>query len=165
MCSFRPKNWGVRKRNSTALLSEFSAGGSTALYDGVKTGGQQLREYLSDNRINRVMLLSDGIANVGPSSNREIANLGQKLAREEISVTTIGLGDDYNENLMTALAEASDANYYYVADVEELPKVFKTELGELKSLVARNIVIEVKCVKGVKPIRFLGTSRKTEIAD
>jgi Ca-activated chloride channel family protein len=73
-----------------------------------------------------------------------------------MSVTTIGLGNDYNETLMTALAEASDANYYYVADVEKLPEVFREELGELKSIVARDIEIRIRCPKGVRPIRFLG---------
>lgn len=151
---------GEGKREIQKLISRIQTGGSTALYDGVKSGGRELREYLSDERINRVMLLSDGIANVGPSSNREIATLGQKLASDDISVTTVGLGDDYNENLMTALAEASDANYYYVADVEELPEVFRAELGELKSLVARDITIRIECPEGVRPIRFLGRPEK-----
>lgn len=153
---------GDRRRNIQRTISRIQTGGSTALHDGVRTGGEQLREFLSSRRINRVMLLSDGIANVGPSSNREIARLGQRLAGDEISVTTIGLGDDYNENLMTALAEASDANYYYVADVEELPEVFRDELGELKSLVARDIVIRIEFPDGVRPLRILGRPGELE---
>ncbi len=153
---------GEKKRDIQRKIDRIQAGGSTALYDGVRTGGNQLREFLEKNRINRVLLLSDGIANVGPSSNREIANLGQKLAREDISVTTIGLGDDYNEDLMTALAEASDANYYYVADVEELPRVFQDELGELKSVVARDIEIRIECPVGIKPVRILGRPEPIE---
>ncbi len=153
---------GDRRKDILRKIDAIRAGGSTALYHGVERGGDQLREFLKENRLNRVMLLSDGIANVGPSSNREIAHLGQQLAREEISVTTIGLGDNYNENLMTALAEASDANYYYVADVEQLPGVFEEELGELKSVIATNIEIEIMCLKGVRPIRFLGRPDKLD---
>lgn len=138
------------------LIRGVDAGGSTALHGGVQRGGEQLREFFDKERINRVILLSDGIANVGPSSNREIASLGTKLARRGMSVTTIGLGADYNETLLTALAEASDANYYYVADVEALPEVFREELGELKRVVAREIEIEIRCADGVRPIRFLG---------
>ncbi len=145
-----------RAREINRIIGRIETGGSTALYAGVEQGGGQLREYLSRERINRVMLLSDGIANVGPSSNAEIAKLGSRLAREGGSVTTIGLGNDYNETLMTALAEASDANYYYVADVESLPEVFEAELGELQSIVARDITIEIRCPKGVRPVRFLG---------
>jgi len=149
-----------RKRSIQRKIDRLQTGGSTALYGGVETGGAELKEFLDRNRINRVILLSDGIANVGPSSNREIAGLGQRLARTGISVTTVGLGHDYNEDLMTALAEASDANYYYVADVEELPRVFRKELGELKSIVARDVIIRIECPKGVRPIRILGRSGK-----
>ena len=147
---------GKRHAEIKRLIRRIETGGSTALYGGVEKGGEELSEFLSKERINRVILLSDGIANVGPGSNREIAQLGSRLAREGMSVTTIGLGGDYNETLMTALAEASDANYYYVADVETLPEVFRNELGELKSLVARDFVIEIHCPKGVRPVRFLG---------
>lgn len=147
---------GNRSAKIQKMIRGIQTGGSTALYGGVEAGGRELEEFLSKERINRVMLLSDGIANVGPSSNREIANLGNRLSRKGMSVTTIGLGDDYNETLMTALAEASDANYYYVADVEELPKVFKKELGELKSIVAKEIEIRIRCPKGVRPLRILG---------
>ena len=138
------------------VIRNIQAGGSTALYAGVETGGRQLQEFLQHNRINRVLLLSDGIANVGPLSNREIAGLGHKLAERGISVSTVGLGDDYNEDLMTALAEASDANYYYVADVEESPKVFERELDELQSIVARRLILEIEFPEGVKPRHFLG---------
>ncbi|HQZ29652.1 MAG TPA: VWA domain-containing protein [Verrucomicrobiales bacterium] len=147
---------GDQHREIKRLIQRIETGGSTALYGGVEEGSVQLREYLGKERINRVMLLSDGIANVGPSDNREIVALGTAIARQGMSVTTIGLGNDYNESLMTSLAEASDANYYYVADIEKLPEVFEKELGELKSVVARDLVIEIRCPEGVRPLRFLG---------
>src|SRR5690606_383898 len=153
---FPASRLGDRRREVRRLIERIETGGSTALYGGVEEGSRQLREFLGRERINRVLLLSDGIANVGPSDNRSIADLGRRIAREGMSVTTIGLGSDYNETLMTALAEASDANYYHIADVETLPEVFEKELGELQSIVAREIVIEIRCPEGVKPIRFLG---------
>jgi Ca-activated chloride channel family protein len=111
-------------------IEGIEAGGSTALYAGVKTGARQIQEYFSSKRINRVILLSDGLANVGPSSTRDLRRLGSDLAEKGISVTTIGVGDDYNEDLMAGLAEASDANYYYVQDTEKLPEIFAKELGD-----------------------------------
>ncbi|MEX2580127.1 MAG: VWA domain-containing protein [Verrucomicrobiales bacterium] len=147
---------GNRGREIKNRIRRIESGGSTALHGGVEQGGRQLEEFLSRERINRVILLSDGLANVGPSSNREIAGLGRRLAEKGGSVTTIGLGDDYNETLMTTLAEAGDANYYYVADVESLPEVFERELGELKTIVARRLEIEIHCPRGVRPLRFLG---------
>jgi len=143
-------------------IESIEAGGSTALYAGVKTGARQLQEYFSSKRINRVILLSDGLANVGPSSTRDLRRLGSDLAEKGISVTTIGVGDDYNEDLMAGLAEANDANYYYDQDTEKLPDIFAKELGELLTVAAREIRIEITCPDGVRPLGFIGRSEKFE---
>lgn len=143
-------------------IESIEAQGSTALYAGVKMGAEQVEEYLSSKRINRIILLSDGIANVGPSSPRDIRRLGSQLVGRGISVTTIGVGDDYNEDVMAGLAEASDANYYYVKDTEKLPEIFNKELGEMLNVAARNVRIEIICPDGVKPLGFIGRSEKFE---
>ena len=136
--------------------------GSTALYAGVQLGADQVQKHLSRERINRVILLSDGLANVGPSSPRELRRLGGALSERGIAVTTIGVGDDYNEDLMAGLAEASDANYYYVKDTEKLPEIFAKELGELLTIAAREVRIEISCPDGVKPIGFIGRPERFE---
>ena len=143
-------------------IENIQAGGSTALYAGVKMGADQIQEYFSNKRINRVILLSDGLANVGPSTPRELRRFGGDLAERGISVTTIGVGDDYNEDLMAGLAEASDANYYYVKDTEKLPEIFAKELGEMLAVAARDVRIEIICPDGVKPLGFIGRAEKFE---
>ncbi len=143
-------------------IESIRADGSTALYSGVKLGADQIEEYLSSKRINRVILLSDGLANIGPSSPRDLRRLGGQLSERGISVTTIGVGDDYNEDLMAALAEASDANYYYVKDTEKLPEIFAKELGEMLAVAARDVRIEIICPEGVRPLGFIGRAEKFE---
>jgi Ca-activated chloride channel family protein len=137
-------------------ISHIRPGGSTALYAGVDLGATQIQRHLSSRRINRVILLSDGLANVGPSSTQDLRQLGHALSERGISVTTIGVGDDYNEDLMAGLAEARDANYYYVTDTERLPEIFAKELGGLVTVAAREVKIEIICPKGVKPIGLIG---------
>ena len=137
------------------------AGGNTALFAGVSKGASQVRKYLDEQRVNRVILLSDGQANVGPSSVSELGDLGRSLAREGISVTTIGLGTGYNEDLMTALAGYSDGNHAFVRNASELEKIFQYEFGDVLSVVAQDVEITIYCNDGVRPIRLLG--REAEI--
>jgi len=143
-------------------IDSIRADGSTALFAGVRLGADQLQEYFSSKRINRVILLSDGLANVGPSSTRDLRRLGSQLAEGGIAVTTIGVGDDYNEDLMAGLAEASDANYYYVQDTEKLPGIFAKELGEMLAVAARDVRIEITCPAGVTPLGLVGRAERFE---
>jgi len=139
-----------------ARIHRIQPGGSTALHAGVVLGAKQVRRLFERERVNRVILLSDGIANVGPSSTSDLARLGRELRGDGITVSTIGLGDDYNEDLMTALAEASNANYYYVKDAEKLPGIFSQELGAARSLLARNILIRIQAPDGVRLKEIIG---------
>jgi Ca-activated chloride channel homolog len=140
----------------TRAIDRLTADGTTALYDGVKEGGRQVEELVSDDNVNRVILLSDGLANVGPSSPYELAELGRKLASKGISVSTIGLGLDYNEDLMQRLAAASDGNHVFVERPSDLAEIFDREFGDALSVSARDITITIECKLGFKPIRILG---------
>jgi Ca-activated chloride channel family protein len=112
---------------------------------------------MEDRRfVNRVILLSDGLANVGPSSPEELGRLGASLMKEGISVTTIGLGLGFNEDLMTRLAQRSDGNTYFVEDSRDLPRIFASELGDVLNVVARHVVIEIEFPAGVRPLNFVG---------
>lgn len=143
-------------------IRHIRAGGNTALFAGVSKGAQELRKFLDRTRVNRVILLSDGLANVGPASPSELGRLGQSLAREGISVTTIGLGLGYNEDLMTQLAGMSDGNHAFVENAADLARIFHYEFGDVLSVVAQDLIIEIRCLNGVRPLRLLG--REGEIS-
>ena len=96
-----------------SAIRELEAGGRTALHAGVSQGLSELREFIDPYKVNRVILLSDGLANIGPASPRELAELGRGAAQDGVSITTIGLGLGYNEDLMTQLALASDGNHAF----------------------------------------------------
>ena len=132
------------------------AGGNTALFSAVNQGAAEVRRNLSQPYVHRVILLSDGLANVGPSSPSDLARLGTALVKEGISVTTIGIGTDFNEDLMTQLAERSDGNHYFVESSRDLPRIFAAELGDVLSVAARDIQIEISCPEGVRPLRVIG---------
>ena len=137
-------------------IQRIQASGKTALFGGVSKGAGELEKFLDENRVNTLLLLSDGLANVGPSSPGELRQLGVSLARQGISVTTIGLGLNYNEDLMTGLAMASDGNHFFVEDARDLESVFAAEFGDAVSVVAQGVRIRVRCADNVRPIRVLG---------
>ena len=140
---------------SNAIRS-IRAGGRTALFAGVSKGARELKKFLNRNRVNTLLLLSDGLANVGPSSPGELAQLGTSLARQGVTVTTIGLGLQYNEDLMTRLAMASDGNHFFVENETDLEAAFATEFGDALSTVAQGVTIDIVCPNGVRPIRVVG---------
>lgn len=100
--------------------------------------------------------MSDGMANVGPSSPSELAKLGQTLGGKGISVTTIGLGLGYNEDLMQRLAQASDGNHAFAETPEDLVKIFNAEFGDTLSIAAKDIEIIIEVRAGFRPVRVLG---------
>lgn len=137
-------------------IRSIQAGDSTALFGGVSQGAAEVRKNLGDRRINRIILLSDGLANVGPSSPSDLGRLGAALSKEGISVTTIGVGTDYNEDLMLQLSQNSDGNSYFVESSADLPRIFASELGDVLSVVAQKVVLEIRCPKGIRPVRIIG---------
>jgi len=92
--------------------------GNTALFGGVSQGAAEVRKNLEERYVHRILLLSDGLANVGPRTPEDLGRLGTALSKEDISVTTVGVGTDYNEDLMARLAQNSGGNTYFVDERE-----------------------------------------------
>ncbi len=138
-----------------AILS-LTADGYTALFAGVSKGVSEVRKFLDTERVSRVVLISDGMANVGPSSPVALGDFGASLMKEGISVTTVGLGMDYNEDLMVALASRSDGNHAFAETGLDLARIFDNELNDLLSVAARDVVVEIVLKGGAKPICSLG---------
>lgn len=136
-------------------IRRVEAGGTTALFAGVSKGAEELRKFLDKNRVNRVILLSDGLANVGPQSPSELGNLGASLMKEGISVSTMGLGLDYNEDLMSQLASRSGGNHIFIEKASDLVKIFNCEFDDVLSVVAQEVAIDIQVSPGIRPVRVL----------
>ena len=143
------------KESVIEQVRRIEAGGSTALFAGVSKGADELRKFLDKNRVNRVILLSDGLANVGPQSPSELGALGASLMKEGISVSTMGLGLDYNEDLMTKLAQNSGGNHVFIEQADDLVRVFNHEFNDVLSVVAQEVAIDIRVAEGVRPVRVL----------
>ena len=142
-------------------IAQIQAGGRTALFAGVSKGAAELRKFRDKDRVNRIVLLSDGKANIGASSPTELGALGASLKKEGITVSTMGLGLDYNEDLMLQLASRSGGNHIFVEDAEHLAGIFKDEFNTVLSVVAQEVAVQIDVKKNIRPVRVLG--REAEI--
>ena len=143
-------------------ISKLTSGGNTALFAGVSKGAAEIRKFLDKDRVNRVILLSDGKANSGPSSPKALGDLGASLNKEGISVTTWGLGEGYNEDLMVQLAQRGDGNHTFIESPQQLAGIFEAEFGDILSVVAQEVSVEIKCAAGIRPVKML--NRDAEIS-
>lgn len=129
--------------------------GSTAIHGGVVGGAYEVRKNKAPGRLNRVVLLSDGQANVGPSRVPDFVALGGALLADGISVSTIGLGPRYNEDLMLQLARASDGNHAFARDPSDLITIFNKEFDDVLNACAHTVSVDIELKPGVRPVRAL----------
>ncbi|WPJ98141.1 VWA domain-containing protein [Coraliomargarita algicola] len=144
-------------------LRQVTARGNTAIYAGLSQAAAELRRHREDGYINRMILLSDGLANRGPSQVADFRALGRALAGEDMVISTIGLGLGFNEDIMTTLADAGQGNTYFVENADDLPRIFAGELGDALNVAATNIEIIVRPRGGARIIKSLG--REAELND
>ncbi len=138
---------GIRSDGMTAL-GPAMARALEALEAGVDGG--------AGSRLAHVLLLSDGIANVGESRP---AALGARAAQgftHGVTVSTLGVGLDYNEDLMTKLADQGGGRYHFVKDDAETAKVLQDEMSGLVATVARSVEVELAAAPGAEVLRVFG---------
>lgn len=133
--------------------------GSTNLMGGAMRGYEEVNEYYRPGFINRVLLLSDGLANEGITSPSKIKSIIQGKFREDnIAISTFGVGNDYNEDLMTSMAESGNGNYYFIEKPTEIASIFRKELNGLMEVIAQNTMLTITVPNTVKVDQVYGYS-------
>lgn len=130
-------------------------GGWTDISGGWLTGCREVAAYQAAEGIHRALLLTDGLANRGIIDIEELAQHARELRRRGVATSTFGVGLDFNEQLLEALAEQGGGHFYYIERPEQIPTVFRRELGELLTVVAREVFVSIGVPRGVA-IELLG---------
>jgi Ca-activated chloride channel family protein len=135
------------------LIASIETGGSTNLAGGLQEGLQKVQggtelfshfEYRQQSdMLNHVILLSDGLANVGMDSPPELAALVERYRNDGITVSTIGVGSDYDENIMTAIGRAGQGRYYFMESPTQAEQIFTEEMAQLDTVVAKDIKVSL----------------------
>lgn len=131
-------------------IASIDNGGTTNLHGGWHAGATEVATALQSSGIARVLLLSDGQANSGEARVDVIARHCAELAAADVSTSTYGLGESFNEDLMTAMAKSGQGQAHYGRSAEDLIDPFQQEFDLLSALVARKLRLEVTPESGVR---------------
>lgn len=155
-----PRLWRAIKRLSSP---KSSACGSTALHAGWLEGGTQVAAHLESERLNRVLLLTDGLANQGEVNPDRICSDVRGLASRGVSTTAMGVGDDFNEDLLEQMAKSGDGNYYFIEGAADLERIFAAELSGLMATVGRKVSLGLEAQNGAEILEVLTKLERNEL--
>jgi Ca-activated chloride channel family protein len=149
-----------------AAIERLQSSGGTAMSSGIDMAYEMAQRGYVAGAENRVIVLSDGDANIGPASHQQILDQIRGYAQEGITLTTIGLGmGNYKDTMMEQLANQGDGNYFYLDSYSEARKVFGTDLSGTLQTIARDVKIQVEFdPDNVNAYRLIGYENR-DIAD
>lgn len=155
-----------RRDEIVSAIDSLVSNGSTNAEEGLKLGYEMARLGHRSGAINRIILCSDGVANVGRTGPESILEEVRRAADGGIHLSTIGFGmGNYNDELMEQLANRGDGNYHYVDDIKEAKRVFVENLTGTLQTIAKDAKIQVQFnPRAVIGYRLLGFENR-DVAD
>jgi Ca-activated chloride channel family protein len=131
------------KTNALGRLREIGARGSTDLSGGWLRGAEQVALDLAEHGVNRVLLLTDGLANRGITDPAELTRHAQELRARGVTTTTFGVGADFDEVLLQSIADAGGGHFYFIENATQIEDHIASEVGELLQVVVREASLEI----------------------
>ncbi len=139
--------------------------GGTNIAAGLTTGRDVLLSRRGDSKVNRLILISDGQPTEGVTETAALTAIVREIRGYGVSVSSIGVGDDFNEQLMEAVAEVGAGAYAYLQDASQLAAIFQKDLNAAGTQVARGVSVTFRVPKGAQLQRVLGYSQVARRAD
>lgn len=127
-----------------SLLAKIEPAGGAALYDALNQGAAQIRRQASPSTINHLILVSGSPPTKGPREPVDFSKLAEAFKKEGITLSTIGVGQNFSEDLLALLARAGNGTFHFAAQPEKLPEALQGEIAPSRALVARDAVLTVE---------------------
>ncbi|HVE83227.1 MAG TPA: von Willebrand factor type A domain-containing protein [Myxococcales bacterium] len=155
-----------QKAKIYSAIEDLSAGGSTAMASGLDLAYRNAMKTLDGKSVSRVLVLTDGDANVGSSNHEEMLQQIQKYVKEGVTLTTVGFGmGNLKDETLEQLADKGNGNYHYVDSLMQARRVFHEQLGSTLEVVAQDVKLQVDFDPAkVKRYRLVGYENRA-IAD
>ena len=144
------------KGAARAAIARIFDDGGTCISCGITRGVDELARSPISGGLRRMVMMSDGQANEGLWDRGELAQLAAQTAAKGVSISTVGVGLDFDEVTMANLASVGHGNYYFVEDTANLSTMFAHELGGLADTVASDARLELTTGPGVSVIEAYG---------
>ena len=144
------------------LIHRITAGGGTNLGAGLQAAINLLASVSENENARKVILISDGLANKGITDPDRLGAMADIAVRKEFAVSTVGVGNNFNELLMTTIADRGAGNYYYLENPLAFAEVFQKELFFSKATVATNVSISFPLNKGITLVNAAGYPIKNQ---
>ena len=153
-----PHTRNVNREHILAAIHSLSPGGATNAEEGLRLGYQLALQNFGSDYINRVILCSDGVANVGQTGPDAILTEIGNYVKAGILLTTVGFGmGNYNDILMEQLANKGNGSYAYVDTLKEAERVFVENLTGTLQVIAKDAKVQVEFnPQTVSRFRLLG---------
>ena len=132
------------------IVASLFPGGRTFLSGGMEEGFRQTRSARRNGYLNRVLLLSDGLANVGITSRDALRNRAATMAEYGISVSTFGVGNHFDEELLAMTASGGGGSYRYLSDPEQIVAALSSEFHMASRTSASDVEIVIRLRKGCR---------------
>jgi Ca-activated chloride channel homolog len=145
----------VHKDAISHRLNQVKASGMTNLSGGWLQGCTLVEQNLNHDYLNRVILMSDGLANRGITNPAQLVSMARQKREANVSTTTMGLGADFNEDLMMAMADAGGGAFYFIESPEVAPLIFQEELRGLLSVVGQNLMVSIEPTQHITNVNQL----------
>jgi Ca-activated chloride channel family protein len=160
---------GEARRGAIDRLRAVEARGSTNLGEGWLRGCEQVAGHLLERGVNRCLLLTDGLANVGIVDAPALAAHAAELRARGVSTSTFGVGNDFDERLLQELADAGGGHFYYIADAPQIRDAITSEVGETLEVVARDVSLEITArddirIEPISPYKATGHGNRTVVS-
>jgi Ca-activated chloride channel homolog len=146
------------KARVKAKIAALTPGSGTNIYAGLSLGHQEARKHASPDTVSRVILLSDGEVTAGVSDPRQFQQLVAADVDRDVQTTAVGMGVEFNEDLMLAIAREGKGNYHFIRDGADTQQVFAKELEELTHVVAKAVRVRIQLADGIGLVRVLGAA-------
>lgn len=164
LCPPGPVN-DERRADMLSAVDSLTTGVGTNIAAAIRSAAKQIQSSYVRDSIARVLLLTDGQASVGITDSDRLCALSEALFQKGVTLTTMGIGQGFDDELLISMAESAHGGYYYLASPEDISAAFGRELEGVFSISAQNAVLKLLPHKDIESVELLHSLSSSALPD